>query len=214
MADRSPRRVVIGDGMCRQWAVAADTEGGINVVFKTAPECADRTFGGMLLRWVFFFQAEDGIRDLTVTGVQTCALPISPTTTSVTALLQYTPSESAAYVSTTTARAPRSTTMRLRGWETIGPSDPARPLERKTTSSGDSSVVLAGTCTNAPSARKAGLSAAKALSRQRAWRARCARASPLPPSVRSAVAGLAARTPPARAAGLGRLRGGGAAPRP
>src|SRR5256886_12506864 len=29
---------------------------------------------GVLL---FFFQAEDGIRDLTVTGVQTCALPIS-----------------------------------------------------------------------------------------------------------------------------------------
>src|SRR5690349_25168259 len=26
----------------------------------------------------FFFQAEDGIRDLYVTGVQTCALPISP----------------------------------------------------------------------------------------------------------------------------------------
>src|SRR2546430_5049030 len=26
---------------------------------------------------VFFFQAEGGIRDLTVTGVQTCALPIS-----------------------------------------------------------------------------------------------------------------------------------------
>src|SRR2546427_6165847 len=26
----------------------------------------------------FFFQAEDGIRDLTVTGVQTCALPILP----------------------------------------------------------------------------------------------------------------------------------------
>src|SRR2546430_11540082 len=25
---------------------------------------------------MFFFQAEDGIRDLTVTGVQTCALPI------------------------------------------------------------------------------------------------------------------------------------------
>src|SRR5205085_4575066 len=25
---------------------------------------------------VFFFQAEDGIRDFTVTGVQTCALPI------------------------------------------------------------------------------------------------------------------------------------------
>src|SRR5206468_10765573 len=26
---------------------------------------------------IFFFQAEDGIRDLIVTGVQTCALPIS-----------------------------------------------------------------------------------------------------------------------------------------
>src|SRR5689334_15501410 len=26
--------------------------------------------------WCFFFQAEDGIRDGTVTGVQTCALPI------------------------------------------------------------------------------------------------------------------------------------------
>src|SRR5256885_12301040 len=28
-------------------------------------------------RWFFFFQAEDGIRDYKVTGVQTCALPIS-----------------------------------------------------------------------------------------------------------------------------------------
>src|SRR5206468_10202330 len=27
-------------------------------------------------RQIFFFQAEDGIRDLIVTGVQTCALPI------------------------------------------------------------------------------------------------------------------------------------------
>src|SRR2546421_6642300 len=31
----------------------------------------------------FFFQAEDGIRDLIVTGVQTCALPISPPNTNV-----------------------------------------------------------------------------------------------------------------------------------
>src|SRR5690606_40397743 len=30
------------------------------------------------LHWIFFFfQAEDGIRDFHVTGVQTCALPIS-----------------------------------------------------------------------------------------------------------------------------------------
>src|SRR5437868_15422385 len=28
---------------------------------------------------IFFFQAEDGIRDRNVTGVQTCALPISRT---------------------------------------------------------------------------------------------------------------------------------------
>src|SRR2546430_15308982 len=29
------------------------------------------------MSYFFFFQAEDGIRDLTVTGVQTCALPIA-----------------------------------------------------------------------------------------------------------------------------------------
>src|SRR5215211_8342339 len=31
-----------------------------------------------VLRFFFFFQAEDGIRDHCVTGVQTCALPIWP----------------------------------------------------------------------------------------------------------------------------------------
>src|SRR2546430_11646026 len=31
----------------------------------------------IIVFFFFFFQAEDGIRDLTVTGVQTCALPIS-----------------------------------------------------------------------------------------------------------------------------------------
>src|SRR5437773_11665654 len=31
------------------------------------------------MRFFFFFQAEDGIRDRDVTGVQTCALPISNT---------------------------------------------------------------------------------------------------------------------------------------
>src|SRR5437764_13663913 len=30
-----------------------------------------------LTYFIFFFQAEDGIRDTSVTGVQTCALPIS-----------------------------------------------------------------------------------------------------------------------------------------
>src|SRR2546422_2946631 len=34
-------------------------------------------------RGFFFFQAEDGIRDVAVTGVQTCALPISSITRDV-----------------------------------------------------------------------------------------------------------------------------------
>src|SRR5207245_7732658 len=40
---------------------------------------ARRSLGSLCTRGVpfFFFQAEDGIRDATVTGVQTCALPIS-----------------------------------------------------------------------------------------------------------------------------------------
>src|SRR5689334_23417399 len=33
-------------------------------------------WGELRILWDFFVQAEDGIRDLTVTGVQTCALPI------------------------------------------------------------------------------------------------------------------------------------------
>src|SRR2546427_3300158 len=44
----------------------------------------------VLASWCFFFfQAEDGIRDLTVTGVQTCALPISAR--SLSALAAYAP---------------------------------------------------------------------------------------------------------------------------
>src|SRR5205085_6682948 len=41
--------------------------------------------------WFFFFQAEDGIRDLTVTGVQTCALPIfdANVVTAITALVLF-----------------------------------------------------------------------------------------------------------------------------
>ena len=33
--------------------------------------------GALFVFFFFFFQAEDGIRDDLVTGVQTCALPIS-----------------------------------------------------------------------------------------------------------------------------------------
>src|SRR5437762_7994102 len=44
--------------------------------WKTANvDRSGRAIGLVLL--LFFFQAEDGIRDTSVTGVQTCALPIS-----------------------------------------------------------------------------------------------------------------------------------------
>src|SRR5690606_40105419 len=36
-----------------------------------------RALSHAVLLFFFFFQAEDGIRDFHVTGVQTCALPIS-----------------------------------------------------------------------------------------------------------------------------------------
>src|SRR5207237_7739325 len=38
--------------------------------------------------YCFFFQAEDGIRDSSVTGVQTCALPISYRTSNAQALTE------------------------------------------------------------------------------------------------------------------------------
>ena len=42
-------------------------------IFFAVDECGD---GLDCVFCFFFFQAEDGIRDLIVTGVQTCALPI------------------------------------------------------------------------------------------------------------------------------------------
>src|SRR5256885_3780744 len=48
--------------------------------FRTSCECSDiiyDTTPQSTLYCFFFFQAEDGIRDYKVTGVQTCALPIS-----------------------------------------------------------------------------------------------------------------------------------------
>src|SRR2546430_135672 len=41
-----------------------------------APSTPDNASKSAAVALAFFFQAEDGIRDLTVTGVQTCALPI------------------------------------------------------------------------------------------------------------------------------------------
>src|SRR5260370_3290791 len=44
--------------------------------FPSHSDTLDVSRAGLLL-YLFFFQAEDGIRDSSVTGVQTCALPIS-----------------------------------------------------------------------------------------------------------------------------------------
>src|SRR5438046_6484115 len=51
--------------------------------------CFYQYYSFIILLIFFFFQAEDGIRDWSVTGVQTCALPISPAslTKLVTALV-------------------------------------------------------------------------------------------------------------------------------
>src|SRR2546430_5397021 len=50
------------------------------VVVEVITWCPSGSLSWLLIcrcMWFFFFfQAEDGIRDLTVTGVQTCALPI------------------------------------------------------------------------------------------------------------------------------------------
>src|SRR3989442_4401478 len=55
----------------------------LSVDFDTSRTGNLRTLAGLSARplFVFFFQAEDGIRDADVTGVQTCALPISRETT-------------------------------------------------------------------------------------------------------------------------------------
>src|SRR2546427_9381471 len=48
-----------------------------SLLFHCPSEISPCRWSACSLCWFFFFQAEDGIRDLTVTGVQTCALPIS-----------------------------------------------------------------------------------------------------------------------------------------
>src|SRR2546430_10342815 len=48
-----------------------------NVLGRNGSSATSRAVNILSSYVCFFFQAEDGIRDLTVTGVQTCALPIS-----------------------------------------------------------------------------------------------------------------------------------------
>src|SRR2546430_3536869 len=48
----------------------------METMYLAVIECMRYQVSALLVKQFFFFQAEDGIRDLTVTGVQTCALPI------------------------------------------------------------------------------------------------------------------------------------------
>src|SRR2546430_12040171 len=63
-----PQRVL--DAAAANVAAGIDPNQSVLFVQSHVPEHCE-------LMWLLiFFQAEDGIRDLTVTGVQTCALPI------------------------------------------------------------------------------------------------------------------------------------------
>src|SRR6266496_6086349 len=78
----------------------------------------------------FFFQAEDGIRDLYVTGVQTCALPISRRNRSAAAPRRRPPSPGpSAFLP---RRARRGTTAFPSSWDcpAYKPSYPARTRDR------------------------------------------------------------------------------------
>src|SRR5688572_33254136 len=66
----------------------------------------------------FFFQAKDGIRDLTVTGVQTCALPIFT-------------ARAAAPVPAGGEGRLEVTVKVAEGWHVYGPGDPYRSEERR-----------------------------------------------------------------------------------
>src|SRR5438105_11429375 len=67
-------------------ALTQDPSNSVQDVWRPAlgqrEQAGLRALGGLYRRRrrVFFFQAEDGIRDPLVTGVQTCALPISTPT--------------------------------------------------------------------------------------------------------------------------------------
>src|SRR5260221_5025892 len=72
----------------------------------------------------FLFQAEDGIRDHCVTGVQTCALPISPTHPSVSLGLTTRPSDLLLPVCTPCAPLSICLTIRSPVWDLVGPLSP------------------------------------------------------------------------------------------
>src|SRR2546428_3489235 len=63
----------LAEGIPRSFTISS------NEILEALTEPLNQIVGAIkaaLEQTLFFFQAEDGIRDLTVTGVQTCALPI------------------------------------------------------------------------------------------------------------------------------------------
>src|SRR2546429_5455125 len=68
----APRKFVAGMGVNN--LIVVETENGQLIYTRKQSQDA-----GTLVVFLFFFKAEDGIRDVAVTGVQTCALPISAT---------------------------------------------------------------------------------------------------------------------------------------
>src|SRR3712207_8970775 len=68
------------------WGDGGDQSGKVaRVAWVNGGERAGRSAAESTTNGSFFFQAEDGIRDIGVTGVQTCALPISRRRTAASA---------------------------------------------------------------------------------------------------------------------------------
>src|SRR5256885_3713146 len=61
--------------------MAMKRETGSATARQSIKRLSGRSITRLLYFFFFFFQAEDGIRDYKVTGVQTCALPICSTLT-------------------------------------------------------------------------------------------------------------------------------------
>src|SRR5690625_7495718 len=112
-----------------------------------------------------FFQAEDGIRYGHVTGVQTCALPISPKTNSP---LQ------AAMTSARNSSAPETAVAPTAVRAAVSPSTsaiPARSRRRTGRASTDREAPRASTGEARPAERAAGIAARTAQSTERATQA-------------------------------------------
>src|SRR3989454_1119876 len=99
------------------------------------------------MKFFFFFQAEDGIRDYKVTGFQTCALPISKTPTSAIRRRPACPTRPAGATPTCSSRRRRSTSARCDCWRAVSKSasapkrSPASPPRATRTSSSTASCA-------------------------------------------------------------------------